>query len=198
MKKTRLLLGVAGAAAIAAGAYLAGLRQQAGNDAAHPETAADDPGYNYEATGVVVRQMGADGKLMYQIEAERVQQLPADGKVSASKLTLHYDPREGGDDAARERQRWTLTADAAELPESGDIVSLRGKVMVSGRPAESSIISTLTTERLDYNLQNQDLRTDAPWLFRWGRNQMQGSGLRANIKQGTLTVESRIHGKFAP
>src|SRR5690242_20742889 len=48
--------------------------------------------YDYEAQDVVLRQMGPDGRLAYQIEAKQITQLPDSGRVIAQSLTLYHDP----------------------------------------------------------------------------------------------------------
>ena len=47
--------------------------------------------YNFVAHDVIVRQTGSDGKLQYQLEAQRVEQRPEDNQISATDLTAHYE-----------------------------------------------------------------------------------------------------------
>jgi LPS export ABC transporter protein LptC len=150
--------------------------------------------YNFEANEVVVRQMGTDGRLQYQIEARHVTQLPKDGAIAARDLTLHFDPPGSADP----QLRWTLTANAAQLPESSSLVALHGNVQVQGRPAKAGTHIQLATESLDYNLATQDLRSTGDFELRWGGTFLTGRGLSANIKQGDLQIESSAHGQIVP
>lgn len=194
MSRARALLGIALLGLLVAGAYLVGTGQQLRKAGANTP-AAEQPAYDYEANDVVVRQMDATGRLQYEIQARHVAQLPQNGAIAASQLTLHYDPSEGVPDPAR---RWTLTADSAQLPAGSDLVTLQGKVLVTGRPQGSVTLTTLSTDRLQYNLATQELRNNSAVEMRWGQNRLAGRNLRANIKQGNVALESEINGHIIP
>lgn len=194
MRRWRWLLAVVVIGLVVAAAYVAGTSQQSGAGRARPNEA-DVARYAYEAHDVVLRQMDSGGALQYEIQAASVTQLPGDGAVEASDLTLHYDPP--GKQVDPER-RWTLTAAGALLPEASDIVALKGRVRVEGRVPQSTAPIRFQAEKLDYNLKTQELASDAPFEFHWGGSQFTGRGLKANIKQGTVSVESPTHGKIAP
>jgi LPS export ABC transporter protein LptC len=154
---------------------------------------ANAPAYAFEANDIQLQQMTADGALLYQVEARRVAQAPDDGRIDAADLTLHYDPPGAGATG----HRWTVTADRAELPAAGNLLTLAGNVLARGTPAGSTRGSQLRTDRLRYDLATQDLGTDAAVEFVWGRNRLQGRGLRANIKQGSVAIESQVHGQLS-
>jgi lipopolysaccharide export system protein LptC len=193
MRRWRWVLGVAIVALVIAAAYVAGITPQ-GQRTARAANEADNATYAYEAHDVVVRQMDAQGQLQYQLQAESVTQLPKNGVVTVNDLTMHYDPSGGKD----ESRRWTPTAQSASLPEDSDIVVLQGRVLVRGRMQPSSGLMTFSTGSLDYNLKTQDLHNKAPFELHWGGSRFKGSGLKANIKQGTVSVESTTNGQIAP
>ncbi len=62
-------------------------QSQAGQDENAPQAA-----YDYEASDVVMRQMGPDGRMAFQIEAREITQLPDSGRITARGLTLYHDP----------------------------------------------------------------------------------------------------------
>ncbi|MBK6673496.1 MAG: LPS export ABC transporter periplasmic protein LptC [Proteobacteria bacterium] len=193
MKRWRWLLAVAIIGLVVAAAYVAGT-SQTGADRAKPNEA-DAATYAYEAHDVVLRQMDGSGALQYEIEAASVTQLPKDGAIEAHDLTLHYDPPGRDADPLR---RWTLTATGAQLPERSDIVKLAGDVQVRGRVPQSPAPIRFQAEQLDYNLRTQELSSDAAFELHWGGSQFSGRGLQANIKQGTVSVESGTNGKIVP
>jgi len=194
-KAWRWILGVAIVALLGVGAYVAGSGPRGPAGPVDPNEA-DTADYAFEASSVVVRQTDAQGQLLYRIQAAHVAQLPSEGAISANDLTMHYDPPQAPADGSK---RWTLTAQSARLPESSDIVELHGGVRATGRPEESPVIATYSTERMDYNLKTQDITTDAPVELLWGGNKVTSqSGLRANIKQGTWELESEVHGHIVP
>jgi LPS export ABC transporter protein LptC len=194
-KGWRWILGLAVVALLGAGAYIAGSGPHGAAGPADPNEA-DTAAYAFEANAVIVRQTDEEGHLLYRLQAAHVAQLPSEGAISADDLSMHYDPPEAPADGS---QRWTLTAQAARLPESSDIVELHGQVRASGRLEGSPLIATYSTERMDYNLKTQDIATDAPVELQWGGNRVTSeSGLRANIKQSTWALESDVHGHIVP
>jgi LPS export ABC transporter protein LptC len=186
------LLGLA-ALGIVLAAYLAGSRGSK-LPANLTATSAETPAYDFEATGVVMRQMNAEGTLLYRLDAKRVAQLPQNGALAASDLQMNYAPPGTDTDSSK---HWQLTADAAELPTSGSIVNLRGNVLVTGKPERSRDAAQLKTDTLDYNLTTQDLSTRSRVELRWGHSRLTGQGLKANIKQGTVAIESTVNGTLA-
>lgn len=189
----RWLFGVVVVGLVVAAAYLAGTRQPESGPARPNE--ADTATYAYEAHDVVLRQMDASGALQYQLEADSVTQLPRDGAIEAHDLTMHYDP---AGESGNGSQRWTLTASGAQLPEASDVVKLAGNVQVVGQVPQSTAPIRFRSEQLDYNLKTQDLASRTAFELDWGGSQFSGRGLRANIKQGTVSVESTTHGKIVP
>jgi len=188
------IAGLAIVALLAAGAYIAGSGPRGGSGPADPNEA-DAAAYDFEANAVVVRQTDAEGRLLYRIQAAHVAQLPREGAISANDLSMHYDPPEAPADGS---QRWTLTAQSAKLPANGDIVELQGAVRVSGRLQDSPSVATFSTERMDYNLKTQDISTAAPVELHGGGVRLSSdTGLHANIKEGTVELES-AHAQYAP
>lgn len=181
--------------AVGAGAFwLSGGDRGAGDN---PEAASVVPDltYDFEARDVVVQQMDESGRLLYQLEAERIAQLPDNGRIAANGLTMHHDPP---GTATAGPYRWTLTAMAAELPADGSTVLFEGKVRARGRLQSNNVDLELATEELVYDLRGGEIRSDAEVALQWGKG-VSGSGrpLRVNIKQGTSEL-GYMSGSFAP
>ena len=194
MSGWKWVLGLAVVALIVAAAYIAGSGTRSTTGPADPNDA-DTAAYDFEASTVVVRQMDSAGRVQYQVNAAHVTQLPSDGAVTASDLTMHYDPPQAPTDGS---QRWTLTAQSARLPESSNIVQLKGRVRVKGKPEGSQSAATFLTEQMDYDIGTQDISTAAPVEMQWGGTRLKADkGLRANIRQGTV-VGSSLNGQFVP
>lgn len=193
MRPLRILVALLLAGLGAAAVWLAGRSGGTGEEAAADGTQAQ--AYNYEAEDVVLRQMGPDGRLQYQVQAQHIRQEPQSGLIAASGITLHRDPPGA---APGGPLRWTLTADQAELPTQASTILLRGNVRAQGRLREDRPPLDLATDHLNYDPQSQQISTDAQVLLRWGRNTMRGSDLKANIRTGDVALESAIHGTFSP
>jgi LPS export ABC transporter protein LptC len=193
MKRLRVLATLFVVAMAALGVWLASTGTRSGRTATgQTETAAS--AYDYEARDVVVRQMGPDGSLQYELTAKKINQQPKSGQISAEDLVMHHDPPgsvPGGPN------RWTLRADRADLPESSTAITLQGKVRAEGRLDNSRALLSAATDQLSYNLQTQDITIDTPVDFAWGNNRSHCGSLRMNIKLGTI-VQSRCNAIFVP
>jgi LPS export ABC transporter protein LptC len=153
----------------------------AGEDGAAPVA------YDYEASDVVLRQMGPDGRMAFQIEAMEITQLPDSGKVTARGLTMYHDPpgtEPGGPN------RLTLTADSGELPVEGGVVTLTGKVRARGVPKGRRTQMTIATESLRYDMATQELSNDDLFRLNMGGIRVEGRRLRANLQTGQVNFEN--------
>jgi len=193
MKRSRLWLGLLVLAVLAA-AYLLG-HSGSTPGVARAREEAEVLQYNFVASDVVVRQTGDDGKLQYRLQATRVEQRPEDRQISASDLTVHYEPEEAKSAAAG--GQWKLTASRAVLPDDGKPLQLRGAVQVTGQPPQASGPVTVNTESLDYDLRTQDINSADIVELRMGTQSLQGRGLHANIRLGTLALDSEVRGVIA-
>lgn len=154
----------------------------------------EHPGYDFEADGVVVRQMDPTGRLLYEVVADHVAQLAGGGAIRATGITLHHDPRgttPGGP------QRWTLTAAEAELAPGGGVVSLYGKVVARGLPKGGATPLQLTAEKLHYDLSSEDFTSDTQVEIVMGRYRARGGLLRGNVATNEWALESGVHGTIS-
>jgi LPS export ABC transporter protein LptC len=193
MRGWRLILLLVLLAVGAAGFWI--LRSQPEPAEAGEDTA--QVAYDYQANDVVMRQMGPDGRLAFQIEAREITQLPDSGRITARGLTLYHDPpgtEPGGPN------RWTLTADSGELPAEGGVVTLAGKVRAHGIPVGTTAAITVATERLRYDMTAQELSiaSDDQFQLTWGGTRVQGRGLNANLRSGDVKIERKFEGTHAP
>lgn len=193
--KKRYLLGAVFMVAVAALAVWLTRVGQPAAQAAGAEPESTDSAYDYDAHDVVVRQMGPDGALQYEVEAKQVTQQPRNGRITASDLVMHHDPAGTTPGGPR---RWTLTAERADLPEDGDVISLQGKVHAQGRLQDKQAPVSMVSEQLDYNLTTQDLASDQAVKLTWAGGTVNGRKLRANIKSGDVALESEVHGTLSP
>jgi LPS export ABC transporter protein LptC len=183
MKKLIVSLAVIGV--LAAGIWFA-LRGTGAAPALAAEEIEGDR-FDFEAQQVLMRQMDVRGKLQYEIEADRIVQMPDRGSVQATGLTLRHDPpgtEPGGPN------RWTLNAAEGELPADGRIVTLKGDVRAEGVPEGRSLPLRLQTQSLSMDLDSQEIYTDDVVDTVRGSMKMRGKGLRANVATGELSLES--------
>lgn len=163
-----------------------------GRDAAPAATAGDDPQrHDFEAHGVTLRQLDETGRLKYEIDAESILQLRDGGGIIASRLTLRHDPP-GTEPGSP--QRWVLTADEATLPADGDMVTLKGTIRARTTLAGSTAPVLLEAESLNYDMAQQQVSSDGEIRLTRGGINLRGRGLRVNIPDGVIRLESGENG----
>lgn len=182
MKKVLVSLVVIGV--LAAGVWFALRGTDDPQQVAAEEIAGDR--FDFEAQQVVMRQMNAQGTLQYEVEAERIVQLPDRGSVLATALTLRHDPP-GTEPGSP--NRWILNAAEGELPADGRIVTLKGDVRAEGVPQGRATPLRFETQSLNMDLDSQDIHTDDVVDVARGRVRLRGKGLRANVATGELSLE---------
>lgn len=180
MKRTLFTLLVI--AALGAAVWYGALRREDRRDGAGTAQL-DDTDYDFEAEGVVMRQMDAAGKLEFELEAARILQFPDGGRVVATDVTLRHDPRSGSGG-------WTLTAREGELPAQERVVTLSGGVDARGTPSGWNTPLRMTTESLSYDLPGEKIFTDGEVEFTRGCTRIKGRSLRLNVATGELALES--------
>lgn len=157
-----------------------------------PATARQGPEalYDFEAQGVVLRQMDADGRLQYEIQAEQIVQLPGNGGIRATQPVFHHDPpgvEPGGP------KRWTLTAKEGTFPAGGRAISLSGQVVVQGTPRDSNTPLRLAANELVYDMEREQATAAGEVEITAGRNSFGGRGMRVNVATGRVELESSTH-----
>jgi LPS export ABC transporter protein LptC len=159
-------------------------QRQADAAATAPQSA---PQFDFEARDVVLRQMGPDGRLQYELAAQRFAQAAGGGGVLAEDLTMYHDPPGTVPGGAH---RWTLTAAAARLPADAEVISLQGEVRASGVPLGRRAPVHVSAERLDYRIASQEVSTATDVQVEWGASRFQGRGLTFNVNTGAWALES--------
>jgi LPS export ABC transporter protein LptC len=150
-----------------------------------------DAEFDFEAQGVVMRQMDADGRLQYEVVANRIVQLPDGGPMRASGLTLRHDPPGTEEGSVH---RWVLIAAEAVLPAAGRVLTLSGSVTAKGLPQGQRTPLELATDEITYDLVTQELLARGRVEINLGPSIVRGGGLRANATTGEVALEYILDG----
>jgi hypothetical protein len=121
--------------------------------------------------------------------AERLDELPDEQRLQLTGVNVEYQP---ADETA-----WSISAARGSSPRDGSLLDLVGNVQMRSVPADGSKPRTISTESLRFWPDTSKVETEAPVSFRVGDWQVDGVGLRADLKEDTLELESS-HGIFAP
>jgi len=183
------------------GAYFIG---RAGPDdpAADANASLPDPGY--AALDAQVIETGYDGRERYRLNARAIRQQGENGVIDLETLNMDYHPDAQGtvpgeappsDKAAGEL--WHLKSDRGQVRADGDDVQLNGNVIVTGQVPGSGEPLVLHTESMRINTPTEFIETSAPVKLRWAGHELDAVGMQADLKAGTLRLESKVHGSFS-
>lgn len=202
MKRWRRVLATAGVIAAVALAYIFGRGGSAGDDNDTAGAPLMDPGY--AARDAEVIETGYDGRETYRLKARVIRQQTESGLIDLEKLEMNYHRNKlaaagaAQGDLKNLGEVWHLTSDHGQVRAGGDDVELRGNVRVTGPAQGSAEPLSLTTESLRINTPTEFIETDAPVKLRWSGHELDARGMRADLKAGTLRLESDVNGHFFP
>jgi LPS export ABC transporter protein LptC len=160
-----------------------------------------DPGY--AARDAEVIETGYDGRERYRLKAAVIRQQTESGLIDLEQLEMNYhrnaqaNPGDAPIIEGKPGEVWHLTSDHGQVREEGNDVELRGNVRVTGPPQGDAEPLSLTTEILRINTPTEFIETDAPVKLRWSGHELDAVGMRADLKAGTLSLESDVNGHFA-
>jgi LPS export ABC transporter protein LptC len=184
-------------------AYLFGFAGRGDNGADAAALLAPDPGY--AARDAEVIETGYDGRERYRLNARVVRQQSDGGVIDLEHLEMDYHPG-AQTDVPGERpaapvaagETWHLTSERGQVRANGDDVQLNGNVVVTGPSPGTGAPLTLTTEAMRINTPTEFIETDSPVRVHWSGHELLSRGMKADLKAGTLRLESEVHGEFSP
>jgi LPS export ABC transporter protein LptC len=146
--------------------------------------ATSDPGF--AALHAELVETGDDGLPLYRLDADRIDQPRPQGTVFFTDPKLDYQPEPGNS--------WTVTALKGEMPQDASSAELTGKVHAEGVPAGSPDMVRIDTEQMHLDMTQQIATSATTVRVDWGGNRLIGHGMRADLKNDTLQLESKVHG----
>ena len=157
-------------------------------EAPAPGAEAERPGYYL--TGVGLEEFGADGRLRLGLQAANAKEEPVSGVVTLREIVVDYHALEG--------QGWHLTAAEAHVPRDAHAVDFAGDVRMSGQTGAQPVLAEMSTARLKLDTALEHATTSDPVTLTFGRHVMHATGMQADLKAGSLQLESEVHGLFNP
>ncbi len=197
------LLAYAGGIAVVGGAYFISVANRGGNGADASAVQAPDPGY--AARDAEVIETGYDGRERYRLNASVVRQRSDGGVIDLENLKMDYHPgAQGGVPGEKPvtgkaaSETWHLTSDRGQVLSNGDDVQLNGNVVVTGPAPGTGDPLKLTTDTMRINTPTEFIQTSDPVRIHWSGYDLAAKGMQADLKAGTLRLESDVHGEFSP
>jgi len=174
-------------AAIVAAAWLA-YGVLVGGDDDEFEAAAPDEDRGYYVNAAKLTEYGPDGAPRIVLHADTIEQSLADQSVRLENLEIDYQTTEAG--------AWTVTAAQGRMPVAATALLLSGDVLVQGSEARGAAV--IRTDQLSYDTVTSVIQTAEPVSVQFGAHSLEARGLRVVLNDGTLRLESNVHGRFVP
>ena len=142
----------------------------------------------YYVTDATLTEMGPDGKPRIVVRASNIEQQLTDQSVELRDLSLDYLTRDAG--------TWHVTSQSGHMPADRGSLLLSGDVTITGTEARGTAV--IRTDRLEYDVDGGTVQTAEPVSVRFGEHELSGRGLFVRLNEGTLKLESNVHGRFNP
>jgi LPS export ABC transporter protein LptC len=179
----RLLFALCSVAILSALLYFQDADNGSGEGAAN-ELPAPDPGF--AAVHGHLIQTGEDGLPLYRLDADYIEQPQPQGTIYLTSPKLDYQPAPGN--------HWTLTALKGQMPQDAHNADLAGDVHAQGVPNGSDSVMRIDTDQLQLDMTQQLATSASAVRVDWGGNRLNGHGMRADLKNDTLQLASKVHG----
>lgn len=144
----------------------------------------------YYLTGVALEEFGTDGKLRIGLESESATEDPSSGLVRLADVAVDYHAPTG--------RRWHLTSNEARVPPGGRVIEFEGDVRLNGAPGDGARQAEMHTARLQLDTEAETAQTKSAVEIAFGPHRMHATGLRADLKKGSVRLESGVNGRFTP
>lgn len=131
----------------------------------------------------------ADGRLLYEIEADFAQQIP-DDRIEFQDVRIRYSPESD--------IPWVLNADTATVSGNRDRVQLAGHVVATSQTGFSGEVTEIRTAYLEFEPENFKAETDERVQVRIGSRSLTATGMLALLQDNRLSLKSNVSGKFVP
>ena len=132
---------------------------------------------------------GADGRLLYEIQAKHTEQQD-NNQISFIDVLINYSPASG--------VPWILNADSALVNQGEGRIRLIGHVLAVSREGFSGQDTEIRTQYLELDPENYIAETDQRVQIRIGARSLTATGMLASLQENRLELKSNVNGKFVP
>jgi LPS export ABC transporter protein LptC len=153
---------------------------------AAPEPA--QPGYYLRQAEMT--EFGEDGHVRLRMTAVTAAQDTTTNTVHVNGVHLDY--------LALADQIWRLDARTGTVPRGEHRVLLQGDVVMTGTRGGRPERAVVHTDRLELDTLQHRATTVSPVSVSLGQYVLDARGLAADLKAGTLRLESSVNGRFLP
>jgi lipopolysaccharide export system protein LptC len=137
------------------------------------------------------RLLGTDdsGRIAYTVSADSAEELPLQGALELRGVAIAYAPEND--------VPWEVKATRATAPKAGDHLDLTGSVELRSKPTDGSAPIVIVTDHLRFTPDRFSAESADPVEVRLGESAISAVGLKADLKDDSVELESEVHGRFA-
>jgi LPS export ABC transporter protein LptC len=132
----------------------------------------------------------ADGRLLYEIFADAVEERPDEDRMVLDRVYILYTPAAD--------VSWEVRASRGEIPTDRRHIDLIGAVELMSKPQTGSDGTIIRTPRLRLQPEEFLATTDVAVNVSFGEERLQAVGMSVYLKDDYLELESSVHGQFNP
>jgi LPS export ABC transporter protein LptC len=149
---------------------------------------AELPGYFLK--NAVLTDFDESGNPSIRLKAERIDQIDHGPQVALSNVRVDYQAPNG--------QNWDLVGDQGLIEPGGKIIDVTGNVLLQGDSTGHVGTAIVHSQALSYNVPESIVTTQDDVRVEFGAHSLSAHGLKANLKQRTLHLDSKVNGRFQP
>ena len=149
----------------------------------------DAPIYYFE--DFTMRVMDADGHPAYLLAGKNMfgyRDDEVDAWIDAPQLEIDVAPQPG----------WDVTAEKGSVAQGGDLLFLRGSVVLLQTGARAKSPLRIETETLDLDTRKRIASTDAAVEFTAPQWRVRSVGMHAQIQDGVVELLADVHARYTP
>ena len=128
------------------------------------------------------------GRLYLRIRTETADQDPATQEIGLGTVRVDYFPT----DAAP----WVLTSRRGMLPQGARVVTLSDDVTLTGSPIARSAPAIVRTSTMTLDTVTSVATTTAPVRIELGPQVVTATGMRADLKNDRVALQSSVRGRY--
>lgn len=144
----------------------------------------------YYIRGARVQRTDEEGRVAYQVFADRLDELPDNQRLQLTGVRVEYRPAD--------EMPWRISAASASSAKDLSQIDFVGDVELRSAPTDGSEPWTVVTETLRFSGNTSKAEAEHLVEIRVGDWRFDAVGLRVDLKGETLELESQVHGTLLP
>ena len=142
----------------------------------------------YYLRDAAITVMDVDGSVLYEISAEAIEERPDENQTILSGVFVRYSPMTD--------VPWEVSAESGVIPRDERFIELSGEVELSSIPDDRSERTIIRAPRLRFTPDDFLATTDTTVSLVLGEQRLDAIGMRADLQDDHLELESSVHGQF--